>query len=109
MFVLASAHFVFAGTDAASPVTVAVILLAVLAVVTLTGYRIHKVIAAATPTAPTSPPEDPGFRHAQQHRVGFSVPKNLGVRPAPVFWSSDGARVAPPPRRAPRPAPTGLR
>ena len=49
LFVLASVHFVAAGTDAASPLTVGVVVTAVVAVIVLTGYRIHKVIGAVHP------------------------------------------------------------
>jgi DMSO/TMAO reductase YedYZ heme-binding membrane subunit len=83
VFVLSSLHFVTAGTDAKSPVTVAIVLSAVLAVVALTGYRIHKVVRATTP----APSLEPSL-----------------ARPArpKVFRSSDGAVVPPPPPRRAR-------
>lgn len=103
LFLLASAHFVFAGTDAASPVTVAVIVLAVVAVVALTGYRIHRVVATTTRTPPTPSPTD--TRHAERLTQSLNLPKSPRVarpQPARMFRSSDGAVVPPPPPRRPR-------
>jgi DMSO/TMAO reductase YedYZ heme-binding membrane subunit len=90
LFVLASAHFVSAGTDAASPVIVGVIVLAVVTVFALTGYRIHKVIVATT-TVPAPP--TPDSRHAEGHMDSLSVPRT--GRSA----SSARSAVPPPPRR----------
>jgi DMSO/TMAO reductase YedYZ heme-binding membrane subunit len=115
VFVLSSAHFVTAGTDAASPVTVGIVVTAVAAVVVLTGYRIHKVVHATTPTSPTVG----GSRHAEPHILRVNVPKSPRpgpralMRPRAVRWSTDRAAAPPaPPRRSPRvarPVPSRLR
>jgi DMSO/TMAO reductase YedYZ heme-binding membrane subunit len=86
VFVLSSAHFVTAGTDAASPVTVGIVVTAVGAVVALTGYRIHKVIRATTPTSPTVTVG--GSRHAAGRIATRSVPKS--PRGRAVQWSAGG-------------------
>jgi methionine sulfoxide reductase heme-binding subunit len=62
LFVLSSAHFIAVGTDAASPFIVGIILVAVVSVIALTAYRIHKVVSATERT--NRPP--PGSLHSRE-------------------------------------------
>jgi DMSO/TMAO reductase YedYZ heme-binding membrane subunit len=55
LFLMASAHFIAAGTDAASPLALGVILLAVGSVVALTAYRVIRHTQRARPPQPHEP------------------------------------------------------
>jgi DMSO/TMAO reductase YedYZ heme-binding membrane subunit len=79
VFLMASGHFIAAGTDAQSPAAIGVIVLGVGVVVGLTGYRIMREVRRHTPSPARAP--EPCSRPT-------------------VAWSS-AALVPPPPRRVP--------
>ena len=57
VFVFASVHFIAAGTDAASPLTVGLVIAAVGSVVVLTAWRISRAITLSAPPSPRAHPQ----------------------------------------------------
>jgi DMSO/TMAO reductase YedYZ heme-binding membrane subunit len=57
VFVLASGHFIAAGTDAGNPLSVGLLIAALGAVVVLTAYRIARAIDVSAPLPPPAPHE----------------------------------------------------